>query len=71
MNESNQNQQAPVTTSTLLLTVPQAAKLLQLGRNRTYELASAGVIPSVRIGNTIRIPRSALERWVEEQARAA
>ena len=53
--------------SPLLLTVKQAAELLQLGINRTYGLARAQTLPSIKVGNSIRIPRVALERWIEQQ----
>lgn len=49
----------------LLLTVRQAAKRLNLGINRTYGLANAGVLPCIRVGNTIRIPAAALDKWIE------
>lgn len=44
-----------------MLTVPEAAKLLRIGRNLAYELVSQGEIPSVRLGRLIRVPRAALE----------
>ena len=54
------------------LTVEQAAKLLQLGRSKAYELTvewerSGGRsgIPFVWFGNQKRIPYDALMRWVE------
>ena len=46
------------------LTVPQVAERLQLSRVRVYGMARNGSLPSVRIGNSVRIPRPALERWV-------
>ncbi len=56
------------------LTVSQAAKLLQLGRSKTYELtvdwertSGASGIPFVWFGNQKRIPLDALMRWVEDQ----
>lgn len=56
------------------LTVEQAAKLLQLGRSKTYALTvewerSGGTtgIPFVWIGNQKRIPLDALMRWVDGQ----
>ncbi len=48
----------------LLLTVPEAAKLLRISRNLAYELVARGEIPSVRLGRVIRVPRTALERWL-------
>lgn len=54
------------------MTVEQAAKVLQLGRSKTYELtveweASGGTsgIPFVRFGRQKRVPRAALTRFVE------
>lgn len=44
-----------------MLTVPEAAKLLRIGRNLAYELVAQGEIPSLRLGRLIRVPRAALE----------
>jgi excisionase family DNA binding protein len=49
-----------------LLTVPQVASQLQMGLTATYGLIRSGSIPSVRIGNRIRVPRPAMDRWVNE-----
>ena len=53
--------------SRTMLTVPEAAKVLRIGRNLAYELVARGEIPSVRLGRLIRVPRAALE----ERLRAA
>jgi excisionase family DNA binding protein len=57
-----------------LLTVEQAAKVLQIGRSKAYELTveyerSGGVsgLPFVWIGNQKRIPRDALVEFIERQ----
>ena len=55
----------------LLLTVPEVAKVLRIGRNLAYELVARGEIPSVRLGRVIRVPRSSLERWLEREAHQA
>ena len=52
----------------LLLTVPEAARLLQLGRNSVYELVACRQLPALRFGRAIRIPRASLEAWVERAA---
>jgi len=52
----------------LLLTVPEVAKVLRIGRNLAYELVARGEIPCVRLGRMIRVPRSSLERWLEREA---
>ena len=53
---------------TLLLTVPEAAKMLRIGRNLAYELVARGELPAVRLGRAIRIPRDVLHDWVRESA---
>ena len=51
----------------LLLKVTEAAKLLQLGRDRIYELVATGRLPALHFGRTIRIPRDALARFIESE----
>lgn len=52
----------------LLLRVDEAAELLQVGRNKIYELAAAGEIPSLHIGRQLRIPMESLREWIRRQA---
>ncbi len=54
------------------LTVEQAAKVLQLGRSKTYELtvewqfsSGASGLPFVWFGSQKRVPRAALVRLIE------
>ena len=51
-----------------ILTVKQAAKLLQLSEDIVYPLTHRRDFPAVRIGRTIRIPRDLLMSWVNAQA---
>lgn len=51
----------------LLLPVRVAARRLGIGRDRCYELVRVSVIGSVAIGRRRLIPRSELERFVEEE----
>ena len=51
----------------LLLKVTEAAKLLQLGRDRIYELVASGRLPALHFGRTIRIPRDALARFIDSE----
>jgi excisionase family DNA binding protein len=53
----------------ILLRVEEAASLLSIGRTRAYELVRLGVIPSIRLGRCVRIPREALVRWIEAELR--
>lgn len=48
----------------LLYTVPAAARMLSLGRSKTYDLIRAGRLRSVRVDGSRRVPRAALEEFV-------
>lgn len=47
-----------------VLTAPEAAQLLKIGRRQLYEAVGRKDIPHQRIGRTIRFSRSALLRWL-------
>ncbi|MFQ5968122.1 MAG: helix-turn-helix domain-containing protein [Acidimicrobiia bacterium] len=47
-----------------VLTVPEVAQVLRIGRNAAYQLVREGVIPHVRLGKTIRVPKAALLRYL-------
>ncbi len=49
----------------LLLTTDEAAEVLGVGRTTVYELLNAGLVESVRIGRSRRIPRAALVAYVD------
>ena len=44
----------------LLMTVPEAAGFLRIGRNTTYDLVRCGALRSIRIGRQLRVPRDAI-----------
>ncbi|PJW20311.1 DNA-binding protein [Geobacillus thermodenitrificans] len=48
-----------------LLTVSETSKLLKLSKNRIYILTKQGVIPSIRVGGSIRVVREDLENWIK------
>ena len=61
-----------------VLTVEEAAAVLRIGRGAAYELArqwreSGGRVglPVVSLGRSLRVPRSALRRLLEEGIRPA
>jgi excisionase family DNA binding protein len=60
--------QLPPTERALLLTVSQAADALQISERKAYSLVGAGVLPSIRVGASIRVPRAALEAWIKREA---
>jgi excisionase family DNA binding protein len=49
----------------LLLTAEETAKELGIGRTRVFALIGSGEITSVKIGRTRRIPREALQAYVD------
>jgi len=55
--------------STATLSVVETAKYLGIGRNKMYELIGTGIIPNIKLGKQIRIPKIALEQWLLEQSR--
>jgi len=56
-----------VPSDKLILTVPEAAGLLQIGRDQAYNLCHVDGFPAVRIGKHIRIPRDQLMEWIADQ----
>ena len=71
MCSSVQSEVLPVTTPTdgfLLFTVPEAARLLRISRNLTYELVRRNVLPHIHLGRRILIPRRELNQWVAHAA---
>ena len=52
-------------TNNNLLTVQELSNELRIGRNTAYEMVKTGLIRSVRIGKVIRVPRKALEDFLE------
>ncbi len=51
----------------LLLTLPEVAHRLSIGRSKLYELLEAGELPVIRIGTAVRIPAGAVQDWVERR----
>jgi excisionase family DNA binding protein len=52
-------------------TIPEAAKLLRISRNSAYTAAKNGDLPTVRIGNLLRVPKVALDRLLGDPGTAA
>lgn len=51
----------------LTVTVQEAAKLLGLGRDKTYALVACGRLRSVKVGKRIVIPRREVEAFLERE----
>ncbi len=58
----------------LLLTIPQAAVMLGIGKDMVYDLIRRGSLPAVNLGepgkrSKLRVSQAALHAWVAEQER--
>lgn len=51
----------------LLLRVNETAKLIGLGKSKTYDLIAKGELPAVRIGKCVRVHAEKLHEWVNAQ----
>ena len=50
----------------LVLTIPQVADALGIGRTKVYELIRRQGLPTVTIGNVKRVSMASLHRWIEQ-----
>jgi excisionase family DNA binding protein len=55
----------------LLLKAGDVAKLLGLGRSKVFGMLAVGELPVIRIGRSVRVPRTALEDWIAEHTQHA
>lgn len=49
----------------MLLTVPQLARQLQIGRDQAYTLCHRDDFPAIRIGRSVRINKAGLQDWLD------
>lgn len=49
------------------MTVPEIARALRVSRMTVYRLVEAGTLPSVRVGRSIRVPRSAYDAYLQSR----
>ncbi|MFC2017707.1 helix-turn-helix domain-containing protein [Chloroflexota bacterium] len=52
-------------SDSLVYDVPTAGKLLNLSRATAYSLVNQGIIPSVRCGKRVLVPKAALLKMLE------
>lgn len=62
MNEIETPRAALTSEGPHTYSVPEAGRILGLGKNASYEAARRGEIPVLRFGRKLRVPRVALER---------
>jgi len=54
-----------------VLTVEELQAILRIGRRQAYELCKRPDFPAVRVGRSIRIPKKALQEWMQSEADGA
>jgi excisionase family DNA binding protein len=64
MKKSTHTQQ---TFEPLLLTIPQVATMLGLGRTKVYDLIEREGLPSIKLGTARRVPVKALHAWLDQR----
>ena len=57
-----------MTDESLVVTVEEAGRLLGISRGLAYDLVRQGVIPSIRLGRRVVIPRRRLVALVDAMA---
>ena len=50
----------------LVLTVDEARRVLRIGRRQLYQAIARRDVHTVKVGRSIRIPRSSLETWLAD-----
>ncbi|MFC2013402.1 helix-turn-helix domain-containing protein [Chloroflexota bacterium] len=58
------------TIESLVYDVPTAGKLLNLSRATAYSLAAQGIIPTIRFGKRLVVPRKSLEELLTSASKA-
>jgi len=54
-----------------LLSIPEVAKVLNIGRTKVYDLIKTDGLPVVRLGNATRVSVTSLHRWIEQHEQAS
>lgn len=58
----------PEAPGPMLLSVPEAALLMGLGRCTVWSLCTSGALKSVKIGKTRRVVAADIPRWIADNA---
>lgn len=48
-----------------LLTAREVQQILGLGLSKVYDMMARGELPTLRVGRLIRVPRQALDEWMD------
>ncbi len=55
----------------LLLRPPEVAEELGISRALAYRWAARGILPSIRVGRSVRVPHDALLAWIAGRTKPA
>ena len=66
-NNISGEQKDEIVAQPFLITIPEVAKLLGLGRTKVYELIWKEKLPVQKFGRAIRVSTLELQRWLEER----
>jgi len=53
--------------SAALIDSREVARLLGIGRTKTFQLMASGELPTIRLGRCVRVPTAALVAWIESK----
>ena len=59
----------PLAVQPLLLTIPEVAASLGLGRTKVYYLIANDGLPFVKLGTAMRVSIDSLKQWIEQRER--
>ena len=59
----------PPAVQPLLLTIPEVAASLGLGRTKVYDLIANDGLPFVKLGTAMRVSIVSLKQWIEQRER--
>lgn len=54
-----------------LLKVADVARMIGHSRAKTYQLLSDGVLPSVKVGKSVRVSEKVVQDWIAELIKAS
>jgi excisionase family DNA binding protein len=54
-----------------LLTIPEVAQRLRVGRTKVYGLIKTAGLPAVTVGSSMRIAEPSLQKWIQEHERVS
>ena len=54
-----------------LLTIPETAQRLRVGRCKVYRLIRTEGLPTVLVGSSMRIAEPSLQKWIQDHERVS